>query len=365
MENCRTLFMSADTSNPPPFDMPVEWTERVDSCPVCTGREREMVAEGMRDVNYGAIAGDWRFWRCLSCRSIYMDPRIDSEHIAKAYANYETHHADTGRRLRRGLAGFVQRAGDAYVQRRYGLPGGSDSASMAVCAYLFLPLLLERDYMMRHASKPKRSGSVLDVGCGNGDFLARMRDAGWSVRGIDFDPQAVAIAQSRGLDVVLATVDSVVLDQRRYDLVAASHVIEHLHHPESFLAELFEKVAPGGALWIATPNSDSPVRRLAGPYWDKWEVPRHLQLFNVDSLRAFIRRTLGDQYRPVFRRRGWHIYWSMAQSAVLREGKRRGERPALPARQKPLALMLECAAILLPSWGDEIVVEVRKPQEGT
>jgi 2-polyprenyl-3-methyl-5-hydroxy-6-metoxy-1,4-benzoquinol methylase len=354
--------MSAHTSDMPPFNVPVEWTEQVDSCPVCGSRKRELVAEGMRDINYDAVAGTWRFQRCSNCRSIYMDPRIDSEHIAKAYANYETHHVEARRRERHGLAGFVQRAGDAYTQRRYGLPGGDD-AFMAFCAYLFPPLRLERDYMMRHAFRPKQPGSVLDVGCGNGDFLARMRDAGWSVYGVDFDPAAVQVARSRGLDVTLATVDNVALDPRRYDLVAASHVIEHVHDPRSFLAELFERVAPGGTLWIATPNSESPVRRLAGAYWDKWEVPRHLQIFNVDSLCTFFKGAIGNQCHPVFRRRGWHVYWSMAQSAVLREGKRRAGRPRLPARQRPLAFALECAAMLSPRWGDELVVEVRKPAE--
>jgi SAM-dependent methyltransferase len=353
--------MSDNGRDVPLFNVPAEWLESVGHCPVCASSDREVAIEGMGDINYGVVAGDWRFQRCLTCHSFYLDPRIDRDHIAKAYATYETHAAGTGRRERKGLARFVQRLADAYTQWRYALPSNCDSLPMAIGAYLLPMLRLERDFTMRHAYTRSSPGSVLDVGCGNGDFLMRMHEAGWHTRGLDFDPQAVAVAQSRGLDVVLAAADSMASDVRHYDLVTASHVIEHIHRPREFLLELFDKVAPGGALWIATPNIESPVRKLMGKYWNSWEVPRHLQMFNVGSLRTFMRESLGDQYCLSVRRRGWHIYWAMAQSEVLREGKRRGARLTLSRSQKLVALALECMALLSPRWGDEIVVEVRKP----
>lgn len=341
------------------FKVPDAWLESVAACPVCGANDRRELAAHLRDINYGVVAGEWRFHRCTACHTAYLDPRIDSGHIACAYADYETHTVRGQPPARSGLGRFIRDAVDAYSANRYGYPTGAWPAWLGMAAYLFPPLRLERDFAMRHASKGSGC-TVLDIGCGNGEFLARMKQAGWDASGVDFDPVAVAIARAQGLDVTLAAVGEA-LPERVYDLVAASHVIEHVHDPIGFLRDLFSRVAPGGKLWLATPNVDSPLRQLEGGYWDKWEIPRHLQIFSAGSLKACIETALGVE--PRFRRRGWHLYWSMAQSRRLREGKLRGERPSLPWRAKLLAVVLELAALISPHWGDEFVVEVSKPGE--
>ena len=335
--------------------------EPVKSCPVCDSGERRLLAQNMRDINYGGVGGRWRLFRCCQCRSAYMDSRIDSEHIADAFVNYETHAVSEKRPKRRGILGFLQSTLDAYTHNLYGSPAENKSNFRASLAYLFPLLRLERDFLMRHARKRDGIGKILDIGCGNGDFLARMRDAGWSVHGLDFDPSAAKIADSRGLNVVSGSVTARISSLPQSDLVAASHVIEHVHELQNFLELLYEKVLPGGVLWLATPNINSPLRWLEGRYWDKWETPRHLQMFNMASMRLLIERALGKQVNVSFKRRGWHIYWSMAQSALLRQGQLRGTRPRLPPSRVPLAILLETAALMSPGWGDELIVEIRKP----
>ena len=99
---------------------------------------------------------------------------------------------------------------------------------------------------------------MLDVGCGNGDFLVQAQRAGWRALGVDPDPRrrgqlpssrtaARARARSRPSTCAAGSLDAVTF----------AHVIEHLHHPRRALARAHELLRPGGVLWLATPNLSS------------------------------------------------------------------------------------------------------------
>ena len=56
----------------------------------------------------------------------------------------------------------------------------------------------------------KKGGRLLDVGCGNGLFLEKMRNLGWEVVGVETDEKAVEVARKRfGLDIYHGTLEQV------------------------------------------------------------------------------------------------------------------------------------------------------------
>jgi SAM-dependent methyltransferase len=66
--------------------------------------------------------------------------------------------------------------------------------------------------------------------------------------------------------------------------VTLSHVIEHVHDPLAALREAFRVLKPGGHIWLATPNIGSLGHARFGADWRGLEPPRHLVLFNNNSL---------------------------------------------------------------------------------
>jgi SAM-dependent methyltransferase len=99
---------------------------------------------------------------------------------------------------------------------------------------------------------------VLDVGCGRGEFLDLLRDAGISAKGLDLNPEMVEVCRTRGLDASVAdarTYLSSVADESLGGLIAVQ-VIEHLE--PAYLTQLlglaFDKVRPGGKIVLETIN---------------------------------------------------------------------------------------------------------------
>ncbi|MEX2150242.1 MAG: class I SAM-dependent methyltransferase [Steroidobacteraceae bacterium] len=159
-------------------------------------------------------------------------------------------------------------------------------------AYLLLTLLPGwKAFMDQHVMRglpAAARGELLDVGCGNGAFLKLAASAGWSVCGIDTDPAAIAVARGEGLDVQIGGIEVLTQEKEIFDWITLNHVIEHAHDPVSVLRACIRLLKPNGHLWLESPNYDSHGRAVFGEYWRGLETPRHLVLFNTQSMRDIL-----------------------------------------------------------------------------
>jgi 2-polyprenyl-3-methyl-5-hydroxy-6-metoxy-1,4-benzoquinol methylase len=102
--------------------------------------------------------------------------------------------------------------------------------------------------------------NVLDIGCGRGEFLQLMKEAGTPVRGIDLDPESVALCRAKGLDATEADLFQYLENNADASLggIFCSQVIEHLP-PErvaQFVKLAAAKLVREGVLAIETPNPE-------------------------------------------------------------------------------------------------------------
>ena len=338
-------------------EWPADGLEAVDACPVCGSAERHEMYAGLRDRAFRSAPGSWTLIRCEGCRSAYLDPRPTAMTIELAYRSYYTHRsappgAPVGG-LREGLAGDYRRARWGYANGN-AIPGGRLIARLAPSRGALV------DRHLRHLPATP-GGRLLDVGCGSGAFLAQMEALGWHADGIDPDPEAVAGARTAGLSVSQGTIGDLDSEEHRarYDAVTLSHVIEHLHDPAGDLRVLRDLVRPGGLIWIATPNLEALGLRRFGRDWINLDPPRHLVLFNRESLERILRAAGFEPHeQPPPSPQALQIF---SQSAAIREGRLPDEGPADgPGRLRPLATIANRLALHDPRYAEELVMTARR-----
>jgi SAM-dependent methyltransferase len=120
-------------------------------------------------------------------------------------------------------------------------------------------------------------GPAVDIGCGRGEWLELMGEAGIPVRGVD--ENAMIIEQCRELALDAVRDDAVAylagVPQKTLSVVSAFHVLEHLPQPKQLqvLAAAYNALAPGGILILETPN---PENLIVGA-WTFYMDPSHLR----------------------------------------------------------------------------------------
>lgn len=134
---------------------------------------------------------------------------------------------------------------------------------------------------------PAAGGSLLEIGCGTGYFLAEAARQGYQVTGTDFDPEAVANGRTWfGLQDIHCGHAPRVLLGRPFDVVVLLEVLEHTDHPRRFFDEAASLVRPGGYLAFSMPHRDrwpDFMGRIDGP-------PIHLTRWSLKAVRGLAER---------------------------------------------------------------------------
>jgi SAM-dependent methyltransferase len=116
---------------------------------------------------------------------------------------------------------------------------------------------------------------VLDVGCGNGDFLASL-PASLARFGIEPSTGAAAAAQSRGIAIAAPTLEALPADAR-FDVITVIDVIEHLVAPRALLERALTHLSPDGLLIVSTGDPATPAWRrvFRARFWYS-SFPEHI-----------------------------------------------------------------------------------------
>ncbi|NJM15059.1 MAG: class I SAM-dependent methyltransferase [Bacteroidales bacterium] len=113
-----------------------------------------------------------------------------------------------------------------------------------------------------------REDKVLEIGCGSGNFLLKLKDTGVDAAGIEFNEMAISEAVKKGLNVARQTLGELAAARpENFDAVCFFQVLEHITGVQEFITGALKTLKKGGKLIIGVPNNNPFLYR-----WDKWHT---------------------------------------------------------------------------------------------
>lgn len=129
---------------------------------------------------------------------------------------------------------------------------------------------------------------LLDVGCGTGDFLLSARRR-FEAEGVELHRAAAEVARLQGLRVTDGRAEALEGNQR-FDVITMISVIEHCAEPIKLFQAVKRLLAPGGHVYVVTPNIASASFRYLGRLHSHLSSLSNVSLFGEPGLRALARR---------------------------------------------------------------------------
>ncbi len=293
---------------------------------------------------------------CRSCSCTYLNPRPTLETVSRAYANYYTHHPPRLTTVAPARRGWLRKAlKNGYLKRRFGydLSPALSTGSYVLEVIPGIAPLASR--YVRDLTRPEVQAKLLDIGCGNGQFLFDMRSLGWDVQGQEVDPEAAALGASVGVPIFLGTLEEAGFAEGSFDVITLSHLIEHVHDPIGLLERCYSLLKPGGLVWVATPNLQADGHHTFGLYWRGLEPPRHLVMFTPGGLEQALSRRFTDVTRippPM------HATMMLFRASILIVQAAGGRITGWRTRMALAALRMA----VNPDYSEELVFTARRPR---
>ena len=145
---------------------------------------------------------------------------------------------------------------------------------------------LEKQILSKSSFDPSPNSPprILDIGCATGSLLEYMKNRGWEVTGVEISAsQAEYGKQKRKLDIRNLTLKENNFPFKNFNVVLASHLIEHLNDPAALVKEVRRILSPQGRFFVTTPNIAGFQARLFKGRW-RSAIFDHLFLFSVKTL---------------------------------------------------------------------------------
>lgn len=221
-------------------------------CPICTGQSFK---DYLVCKDYTATGELFHLKQCNFCDFVLTDPKPSEQEIERYYQS------------------------DKYISHTGGGKGLFDFA------YLFARKIALRS-KRKTIEKYAIGKTILDFGCGTGQFLKEMKNHSWQIAGVEpvKTPNEKASATT-GTKIYHSLSD---IKETSFDVITLWHVLEHLHDLTGSLKKFHSLLSGSGTIFVAVPNFQSHDAIYYKSFWAAYDAPRHLWHFNKTNMKQIL-----------------------------------------------------------------------------
>ncbi len=225
--------------------------EKVEACPVC---KQKLFKSFLTCKDYTASGESFHVEQCVNCGFTITNPRPPEAQAGKYYQS------------------------DSYISHT--------SAAAGIMDYIYLIMrkftLIWKYNLIKHQLSTK---TLLDMGCGTGNFLNYCVKSGVDAYGVEPSLDAQAIARNKH---IVQSLDD--LPDSKFNVITLWHVLEHIYNLEGILSQLKTRLAENGTIFIAVPNRESFDADHYKELWAGYDVPRHVWHFSKKDMIALMEK---------------------------------------------------------------------------
>jgi len=217
------------------------------ACILCDSSERSVLIQH----------GDWTIYKCTRCGLGFLYPKPDKEELKLLYQN-------------------------SYFDNQYdeGLLVNSPEMKRRIS---------QEDHRVKFFRRFKKTGKVVDLGCGRGYFLHACQLKGYSTEGIDISSDvAQYVTKELNIPVRVGPIDEIDLEKKSIDVITMWHVLEHTAEPDLYIAKVKGWLKEDGILVIDVPNYEGTDAQKMWDKWYGWQLPYHLYHFTPRTLESVL-----------------------------------------------------------------------------
>lgn len=250
------------------------------ACDLCGSSDADFLFEG-KDRLYGC-EGIFTYVQCKKCNLVYMNPQISPDDIGKFYPpDYDPHKQKSEKKPQ------------------------NQSVLKAK--------LKKRPFAVLICDKLTQQSRILDIGCGNADFLNKVRNVTkCQVYGIDISESASKAAKTNyEIDIFTGTILESPFPCNYFDVITAWWYLEHVPNPSEVLRKMSSLLKQDGYCIIGVPNIDSFNARIFKDKWYHLDCPRHLYIYSPDTITKLLDKTGFFVTNTIFDKTPWGLFPSL------------------------------------------------------
>ncbi|MFA5032826.1 MAG: class I SAM-dependent methyltransferase [bacterium] len=250
--------------------------------------------------------------KCKKCESLFLMPQPSPKELEEHYPNtYYESMMPVNFETRDSFSTSVKyKLREKVLAYYYNYPFSVKNRLSFIEKLLLFPLKFHFSILSNTFIPWNGEGKVLDIGCGMGGNLNKLKKLGWETYGVEPDEYAAGYAKEANHNIICGTLTDANFLPNFFDAILLREVLEHLHNPVETLKEIKRIIKPGGRIYLSVPISNNLFFKIFKNRWHSLEIPRHIWIPSTKAIKILCYKT-GMKINRLKYRRGGEILGSI------------------------------------------------------